>query len=26
MADSPIVKDRGETASGHGGLFLWYRF
>lgn len=26
MADSPIVKDRGEALSGHGGLFLWYRF
>lgn len=26
MADSPIVKDRGETVSGHGGLFLWYKF
>lgn len=26
MADSPIVTERGEAASGHGGLFLWYRF
>ncbi|MCK7610578.1 MipA/OmpV family protein [Roseibium sediminicola] len=26
MADSPIVKDRGEATSGHGSLFLWYKF
>ena len=26
MADSPIVEDRGEALSGHGGLFLWYKF
>ncbi|MBN9668964.1 MipA/OmpV family protein [Roseibium aggregatum] len=26
MADSPIVQDRGQTVSGQGGLFLWYRF
>ena len=25
-ADSPIVKERGQDLSGHGGLFLWYRF
>lgn len=26
MADSPIVTERGQTVSGQGGLFLWYRF
>ncbi|WP_454610079.1 MipA/OmpV family protein [Labrenzia sp. MBR-25] len=26
MADSPIVEDRGEALSGHGGLFHWYKF
>ncbi|MHA7774390.1 MipA/OmpV family protein [Roseibium sp. M-1] len=26
MAESPIVEERGARESGHGGLFLWYRF
>lgn len=26
FADSPIVKERGQSTSGRGGLFLWYRY